>query len=215
MEQEEKNQEKRIQEAYLEYVLEHGQQPPSIYAFAKNLGMPEAEFYEFYNSFDGIEKALWKVFFDRTLDRLHNNEVYAQYSVREKLLSFYYTWVEELRASRSFVLFSLRRSTFRSSGTPPQLVAFKKAFLAYVRELLAEGQESKEVVYRPILFDRYADGLWVQLMFVLNFWIADDSLHFEKTDAAIEKAVNTSFDLMGRLPVDSVVDFAKFLYQNR
>jgi AcrR family transcriptional regulator len=205
----------KIKETYLEYVLEHGHQPASVFAFAKKLGMPEVEFYEHYNSFDAIEKEIWQSLFDRTLARLENNEVYAQYSVREKLLSFYYTWVEELKADRSFVIYSLKRSTHRAAGTPTQLVGFKKSFLAYVRELLAEGQESKEVVYRPLLSERYADGLWVQLMFVLNFWVADDSKNFEKTDAAIEKAVNTSFDLMGRLPVDSVVDFAKFLYQNR
>jgi hypothetical protein len=205
----------KIKESYQEYVLEHGQQPASVFAFARNLGMPEVVFYAHYNSFDAIEKEIWKSFFNRTSARLESNEVYAQYSVREKLLSFYYTWIEELKADRSFVVYSLKRSTHRSAGTPPQLVGFKKAFLAYARELLAEGLESKEVVYRPLLSERYADGLWVQLTFVLNFWVTDESKNFEKTDEAIEKAVNTSFDLMGRLPVDSVVDFAKFLYRNR
>lgn len=205
----------KIKESYQEYVLEHGQQPASVFAFARKLGMPEVAFYAHYNSFDAIEKEIWQSFFDRTSARLESNEVYAQYSVREKLLSFYYTWIEELKSDRSFVMYSLRRSTHRSAGTPPQLVGFKKAFLAYVRELLAEGVESREVVYRPLLSERYAAGLWVQLTFVLNFWVADESKNFEKTDEAIEKAVNTSFDLMGPLPVDSVVSFAKFLYRNR
>jgi len=55
----------------------------------------------------------------------------------------------------------------------------------------------------------------LQFLFVLNFWLNDDSAQFEKTDAAIEKAVHLSFDLMGKGPLDTMVDFAKFLYQNK
>ncbi len=205
----------KIKNAYIEYVLENGKQPVSVFAFAKNLGMREEAFYDQYNSFEALENDLWKDSFDHTLARLSQDEIYAQYSVREKLLSFYYTWIEELKSNRSFVIFSLNRTNNRLVTTPVQLGNFKKAFLGYIRELLAEGQESKEVVARPLLSNHYANGLWMQLMFVLNFWIKDDSKGFEKTDAAIEKAVNTSFELMGRLPVDSVLDFAKFLYQNR
>jgi len=204
-----------IRQSYVEYVLEKGQQPASVFAFAKQLGLREEEFYEAYNSFEAIEKAIWKGYFDQATARLETDEVYAQYSVREKLLSFYFTWIEILKSNRSFVVYSHTRHPHRLSGTPSHLVTFKQAFLTYVRELLAEGRESREVVARPLISDRYADGLWMQLLFVLNFWIHDDSKGFEKTDAAIEKAVNTSFELMGRLPIDSVVDFAKFLYQNR
>jgi len=55
----------------------------------------------------------------------------------------------------------------------------------------------------------------LQLLFVIGFWIKDDSIAFEKTDAAIEKAVNLSFDLMGKGPLDAMLDFGKFLYQNK
>lgn len=205
----------KIGKAYVEYVLENGQRPATVFLFTKKNKMREEEFYELYNSFDALEKEIWKGYFDSAIAKIETEEVYAQYSVREKLLAFYYTWIEELKANRSFVTYTQTRTTHRMAGTPAHLVAFKKAFLAYVNDLLAEGRESKEVVSRFLISDRYADALWVQLTFVLNFWLQDDSKGFEKTDAAIEKAVNTSFDLMGRLPIDSVVDFAKFIYQSR
>ena len=208
-------QEEQIKKAYVEHVLENGTRPPSVYAFAKKLALTEEAFYGSYNSFDAIEKDVWKGFFDTTLAKAEGEEVYAQYSVREKLLSFYYTLVEVLKANRSFVILTQTRFDPRAAATSRHLVAFKHAFLTYTRELLAEGTESREVVPRPFLSDRYPDGLWVQLMFVLNFWIRDDSKGFEKTDVAIEKAVNTSFELIGRLPVDAVADFVKFLLQNR
>jgi translation initiation factor IF-3 len=71
------------------------------------------------------------------------------------------------------------------------------------------------VASRPLVMDRYADGFYMQAAFVLNFFVKDQSRGFEQTDAAIEKAVNTSFDLVGPSAVDSILDFAKFLYQNR
>ena len=55
----------------------------------------------------------------------------------------------------------------------------------------------------------------MQLLYILDFWVKDLSRGFESTDTAIEKSVNTSFDLMGKSVVDSVLDFAKFAYQNR
>jgi hypothetical protein len=59
------------------------------------------------------------------------------------------------------------------------------------------------------------EGLWIQTLFILQFWANDDSKEFEKTDAAIEKAVNVAYDLMGKSPLDSMFDFAKFIFQNR
>jgi hypothetical protein len=95
------------------------------------------------------------------------------------------------------------------------LFPFKDAFFDYARDLLAEGRESKEVEPRAFITDRYPNALWRQTLFLLNFWVNDVSKNFEKTDTAIEKAVNTSFDLIGRSPLDTLFDFAKFIYQNR
>jgi hypothetical protein len=67
---------------------------------------------------------------------------------------------------------------------------------------------------RPYISDKYDEALWIQFLFVVYFWIKDDSPGFEKTDAAIEKAVKLSSELMGEGPVDSFIDLAKFLYQN-
>jgi hypothetical protein len=95
------------------------------------------------------------------------------------------------------------------------LQPFKEAFFDFARDLLAEGRESKEVEPRPFVTDRYPNALWRQTRFLLNFWVKDVSKNFEKTDTAIEKSVNTSFDLIGRSPLDTLLDFAKFIYQNK
>jgi hypothetical protein len=208
----------QIQKAYTKYVLEHGRQPVSVFSFANKLNSNEQEFYKFYNSFEGLEQDIWKGFFERTKAKIESQDVYMQYSVREKLLSFYYTFVEELKANRSFILYTVNKyqySSRRLHTASVELYTFKKTFKEFAEELVREGRATEEIVNRPFLLDRYADGFWMQTLFVLNFWIKDQSQGFEQTDVAIEKAVNTSFDLLGRTPLDSIFDFAKFLYQAR
>ena len=56
---------------------------------------------------------------------------------------------------------------------------------------------------------------WEELLFTLKFWIEDTSLAFEKTDIFIEKSVNTSFDLMDTTPIKSLIDFGKFMWQEK
>ncbi len=219
-----------IRNAYTEFVLETGHQPPSVFAFAKKLGMAEAEFYTHYGSFDAIEADTWLTFFDDTRQKLEADPTYQTYSVREKLLAFYYTWIEGLKAQRSFVVYSVgrlragARPGIRSAtGGPAAAISsnsrtlqpFRTAFFDFIRDLLAEGRESREVEPRPFVTDRYPTALWTQTLFLLDFWVRDVSRNFEQTDTAIEKSVNTAFDLIGRSPLDSLFDLAKFVYQNR
>lgn len=222
----------KIRKAYTEYVLENGKQPTSVFQFAKKLKITESEFYDHYASFDAIEADVWVTLFNDTLKLLDADPTYQTYSVREKLLAFYYTWIEQLKAQRSFVVYSygnLRaggelaadspRARLAMRGRPAAsrqvLMPFKEAFYDFARDLLAEGRESREVEPRPFLTDRYPTGLWTQALFILDFWVKDVSKGFEKTDTAIEKSVNTTFDLIGRSPLDTLFDFAKFAYQNR
>jgi hypothetical protein len=51
-------------------------------------------------------------------------------------------------------------------------------------------------------------------VFILNFWINDNSAAFEKTDEAIEKGINVTFDLFQRSPIDNLFEYGKFLVQN-
>ena len=43
----------------------------------------------------------------------------------------------------------------------------------------------------------------------------DDSPAFEKTDAAIEKSVNTAFDVFDNTPLESIIDLGKFLWKEQ
>ncbi len=208
----------KIRKAYIEYVLTNGRRPESIYAFAKKLKITEEAFYEEYNSFVQIENGIWKSFMVDTIAAIEAEEVYSDYSVREKLLAFYYTLVEQLKKQRSYVLKSYERMERPlQMKQNPQLADARSVFEEFANELLLEGRETREIEQRPIpqLMQKYPNAMWRQAIAIIDFWINDMSKSFEKTDTLIEKSVNTSMDLFGRTPLDSLFDLGKFLYQNR
>ena len=202
----------RISAHYRTYLLEHGRPPASVYALTQQIDLPETEFYDHFHGLEAVEQAIWQDLFKQARRQAEAQEVYAQYSVREKLLAFYYTLVEILKGQRSFVQVSLQRM---QPGRFEPLITAREAFKDYARELVSEGVATREILNRPLLTSRYADGLWLQTKLLLSFWRKDRSPGFEETDAFIEKTVNASLDLMGRTPTDSLLDLGKFLWQRR
>lgn len=208
----------KITKKYLEYLLEKGNKPESVYVFCKSIKIKEADFYLEFSNFGQIEAGIWKNFFNEALQITKTEAVYDDYSVREKLLSFYYTWIEVLKTNRSYILLAieyLQKPIFLHKNA--QFQEFKYAYKDYANELLMEARETREVEPRaiPQLMQLYPDIFWAKTMFILDFWINDTSKSFEKTDTMIEKSVNTVFDLLARSPLDSLIDWGKFLYQNR
>ncbi len=206
--------ESRIQLAYVDYILMNGQRPPSVFKFTHDIGIKESGFYDHFGSFEGVERSVWKDFFERTLQRLLGDNAYSAFSIREKLLAFYYTLFEELKLNRSFAVFQLNQRP-KAELVPGFLKDFKGAFDSYIGNLLTEGKASGEIANRPYMDKTYPRLFWVQLGFLLMFWKDDQSPAFQQTDAAVEKSVNLAFDLIGKGAVDTAFDFAKFLFQTR
>lgn len=202
-----------LQNAYVDYVLTRGGQPGSVYVFAKENGLTEDEFYNFYGSFEGIEESIWTDLCSKVLTEVQNQEIWTQYSSREKALAFFYAFIELLKSKRSFVLYSLKNSG-RTIGTPPVLAGVKKIFEGFAISLVEQGVESGELANRRFFTSKYKDALWVQFGFILNFWTRDNSAGFEKTDEAIERGINVTFDLFQKSPLDSLFDYGKFMMNN-
>ncbi len=200
--------------AYMEYVLEHEKTPKSVFKFAKHNDMSEAEFYNFFGSFEGLRKEIWNTFFTMTMDVAHKSEDYHGFSNREKMLTFFYTFFELLTLNRSYVLFALHENQ-QMMGKMEQLKGLRKHVKGFAKELIQERNESKTNILLERSESVYSEGAWIQMLFLIKFWMDDDSPGFEKTDMAIEKSVNTIFDVFDNTPLDAVLDFGKFLWKER
>ncbi|WP_316761256.1 TetR family transcriptional regulator C-terminal domain-containing protein [Pedobacter aquatilis] len=203
----------QIRKAYLDYVLTNNEKPKSVYSFVKKLKITEAEFYQFYASFESIEKNIWFELTFETITKIKEQEVWFQYSSREKMLSFFYSYVENLKNERSFIIYSLKNFKGKFS-TPNVLAGVRPIFENFAEEIINDGLESGELAERKFLSKRYKDALWIQFAFILNFWVNDDSDGFEKTDEAIEKGINVTFDLFQHSPIDNLFEYGKFLSRN-
>jgi hypothetical protein len=200
----------QILEAYKKHFLINGKKPNSVYAFCESIGHNEGDFYKCFNSLEAIEKEIWLEIFLTTKNQLEADETYRNYTAKEQLLAFYFLWVQKLKENRSLVLLQkdkLSLAEFKNDT----LESFRNAFLEYAGNLVKHGYDSKEIKERKFISDKYAYGFWLQLLFVLKYWIDDTSENFEMTDAAIEKAVDLSFRLISDNTLDSLIDFGKFI----
>ena len=133
-----------IIDAYVRYVLTHGDHPPSVYKFAEELGIAESVFYDHFGSFKGLETTIWSNFMHKTIEILENDSAYADFNTREKLLSFYFTHVQQLRQHRSYILAQTKE--FKPGPDVPHFLKnYRDAFITYAQSLIKEGIESGEI----------------------------------------------------------------------
>ena len=199
---------------YMNYVLEHNEKPQSVYSFAKANNFDESLFYNYFGNFESLEQAVFKAFFDNTLEVLEKNEDYNTFDARNKLLSFYFTFFETLTANRSYVTFAL---SDHMSGMKKikSLAKLKRRFTDYIETLDIETLDIKQKNLEKIQERSVKESAWLQLLFTIKFWLDDTSASFEKTDIFIEKAVNASFDLIDIKPLKTVIDLGKFLFKEK
>ncbi|GAL68994.1 TetR family transcriptional regulator C-terminal domain-containing protein [Jejuia pallidilutea] len=199
---------------YMDYVLEHGSNPKTVFAFAKMNNFDEAKFYEHFASFDAIEKGIFEAFFTNSLNALNNSEDYKIFDARNKLLSFYYTFFENLTANRSYVKHVLDKYKKDLKGLK-MLSGLKQHFTTYVSELGIQMLDIKQEQLEKLQDNALKESAWLQLLLTMKFWLDDTSASFEKTDIFIEKSVNTTFDVLDIAPLKSVLDLGKFLFKEK
>ena len=204
----------QLVDAYMDYVLEYETHPKSVYKFAKINSMQEADFYKFFGNFQGLRNEIWSMFYDNTKDLMDKNEEVNQYNSREKLLTFFYTFFEMLTANRSYVLFTLEEDVDTMKNSP-QLKRVRRNIKSFAKELIEMDNDEKNYSFLRNSERVFSEGAWLQFLFLLKFWRNDESAGFEKTDVAIEKSVNTIFDVFDNSPIEKVVDLGKFLYKEQ
>lgn len=199
---------------YMDYVLEKEKMPASVYKFCKEKKIKEDEFYNFYGSFEGLRKGIWEKFFDNTLQVLEKSKEYSAFTSREKMLTFFYTFFENLTANRSYVLFALKQHQMPLKNLV-QLKRLRKKLKSFARVLAEEGNKDKPLKLFKQSEMLFSEAVWIEFLFMLKFWMDDNSAQFESTDVAIEKSVNTLYDVLDNTPLERIVDFGKFLWKEK
>jgi hypothetical protein len=198
----------------MDEVLETQKKPVSVFHFVKGKDFTEAEFYNFFGTLEGLEKEIFRMFFANTVDLLHKNTDYPEYTMKNKMLSFYFTFFEVLTANRSYVLQSLK-SHQNPIRNLTQLSLLRESFKEYVSEILTDDYRLEQEKLQKYQEKTIQETAWLQLMMTIKFWADDSSPAFEKTDIFIEKSVNASFELMNVAPLNHLIDLGKFLFKEK
>ena len=207
-----KNTKDTIISSFMSFVLEQEALPKSIYRFCKSAKVSEEDFYRNFGSIQGIQEEIWNVFFDKTLHLMHQNKQYEEFTSKDKMLTFFFTFFELLGLNRSYVLFVMEENN-KGLKNLRQLKGLRQKIKEFANELIEDDNADKQIKLTKNEPSVFSEGAWLQLLFLLKFWKEDTSAAFEKTDIAIEKSVKTIFDVFDNTPLESILDFGKFLFK--
>jgi hypothetical protein len=208
-----------ILELYSNYVLRNNRKPLNVFTFCDNHEISESDFYFYYANFDQLEADYLKFFLEQTLLLISAEESYIMETPKNKLLSFYFTFFEQLTLNRTLVIYLLGQQKNNLQNFR-KLWALKAEFLKFIKSLglaepmLGSSSESKMKLER-IKNKGIEEFYWGQFLATLKFWLDDTSSNFEKTDIFIEKSVDTGMDLLDIKPFKKLVDLGKFLFNEK
>jgi hypothetical protein len=199
---------------YMDTVLTTEHRPKSIYKFCKENNMAEADFYRFFGSLELLQKEIWTSFFEHTMRLTKESKEYEVSENKEKMLIFFYTFFEMLTANRSYVLFTLKESKDAMKNMS-QLKGLRAHIKGFAASLIVERNDTQQLKILKHPSKLFSEGAWLQTLFILKFWMDDNSPSFEKTDLVIEKSVRAIFDVFETTPLESLVDFGKFMWKEK
>ncbi len=204
----------KIVSMYMKYRLENNDKPKSVYLFTKTNGFDEAEFYTFFGTIESVEKEIFKMFLEKTVELIQKDPSYETYDMKSKMLSFYFTFFELLTANRSYVVMSLKEHQNQLKNLM-QLSNLRIGFKNYITEIITDEVRTQHEKFQNFQEKAIQETSWIQFLLTMKFWLEDESPAFEKTDIYIEKSVKATFELMNIAPLDSIIDFGKFIFKEK
>lgn len=205
----------KILSDYGNYLLTHGERPKNIFVFAKENHFDEKEFYQFFSSFEHLEKEILKHFFQKSLELSLEIEGYEDMSAKERLLNLYFIFFENLTMNRSLVLMILGK---KNLSTLQKLHELKSEHQKFIKTLDFNDLEILEKAKDSIKnFNEKSreEALWLHFLSIIEFWQKDESPSFEKTDLFIEKTIDTGFEFLNNEPLKKIIDLGKFLWKEK
>lgn len=150
----------------------------------------------------------WSAVFDKTIEICQEDDNYLNYSVRERMLAFVFTFLQTIGTDEQKFSALLKQQRIPFLGNR-QLTELKHAFNNYTDALIFEATNSGEIQARPFIANYYKQLLWNALLSILYFWANDNSDHKENTDVMVEKTIHFAFDLLAPNAIDSGMDLVQ------
>ena len=202
-------------DVFVSYVEEEGF-GFSLDSFCTDNKITIHQFKDLLGSVEDAEKEVWRALMVAALATVRADPNFQEFSPKDKLLSIYFTFFENCALNEGFCKESMH---FHGKiNMLPVLKKLKVPFIDFVKEAFPGAQfPASQYTEKVNEFGGQiqSEGIYAQLLFLLDFWSRDSSVEYEKTDIAIEKAVKALTELIDITPVKSLLDFGKFIWQER
>lgn len=199
---------------YMDEVTLLKTKPADIATFSNAHNFEEDAFYNHFESFAALDQAIFKILFDTSVATLAESPDYVSFSRKDKLLSLFYTFFENLTLNRDYVMV-----TIDSYGNQLKALSIfsdmKISFSNFMKTLDFDTLNLNIEKVESIQKTSITEGAWIQLLLTVKFWMTDGSKDLQKTDIFIEKSINTSIELLNTQSFHNILDLGKFLYTEK
>ena len=199
---------------YMDFVVEQQKRPDAVEDFCENTSLETDNFHEHFKSFKKVEKTIFKELFKNSLEVLSESEEFNSFDNKNKLISFYFTFFENLTLNKEFVFIVLKGCKNKLSSFST-FSGLKKNFILFVNQLELSSSILPIEGLEKIQHKFINESAWIQLLVTIKFWLDDNSESNEKTDIFIEKSINTSFELYENKFLKNAFDLGKFVYKEK
>ncbi len=199
---------------YMDLVVETKMRPDDVESFCEEVQLDTDVFYEHFKSLKKVEKTIFNELFNNSLEVLNESEEFLSFDGKNKLISLYFTFFENLNLNRTYVEVVLKgcKNQLKSHKTFSTL---KKSFIQFIDNLGLNESILPIDGLEKFQSNLISQSAWIQLLITIKFWLEDTSESFEKTDIFIEKSINTSFELIENKFLKNVFDLGKFVYKEK
>ncbi len=175
---------------------------PNAYNIAQGAGYSEDQFYRYFSSPDQVGNQVWQRIGQQVRDTLQQSEAFAQYSAREKILAYFFTFFEAALPYRTFIQKTFHKTALRES--------YKSLFQTVMTQIVQDAVAANEMRDRLSISSFYPNILFELHLRLVRFWLNDKSENFADTDRAVEIHSRVVIDLMAYNIFDSIYDSLKF-----
>ena len=130
-----------IIKAYMTWLDTRDSAPRWVYSFVENTEIEKDQFYDFFTDLNELENEIWLKVLQDTLAVLDNDPSYQSFTLRERLLAFYYTLLEVMNDHRQALSVILSRPKL-PGVSPSYLKTARVQFEAFITQLIHEGVQS-------------------------------------------------------------------------
>ncbi|MEX0685202.1 MAG: TetR family transcriptional regulator [Balneolales bacterium] len=182
----------------------------TLKSIAKKARVKEAEIYSFFPNKTAILKSFYTGIVPAYNEMIREIEGYEKYDLSEKLSNFVYSSLDMMQEQRDFVEKTFDELIVRAQP--------KSRFQIQVESLIEEFVKNDlriSATHQYLLNSIAFKVLSREYLYLIQYWINDESLGSEKTIALTDKYTAFLSEILYSAVIDKGIDLGRFLISNR